>query len=62
LTAIIGAELKDKRLVNLRKHGIDFIDVLAVFDGDTVTVENALQPQRAAFHHVRFAPKAQPLR
>ncbi|KMW70130.1 BrnT family toxin, partial [Limnoraphis robusta] len=29
-----------KRLANLRKHGIDFIDVLAVFDGDTVTVED----------------------
>ncbi|MEH2377261.1 BrnT family toxin [Nostoc sp.] len=29
-----------KRLTNLRKHGIDFIDILAVFDGDTVTVED----------------------
>ncbi|MEH1837626.1 MAG: hypothetical protein V7L20_02395 [Nostoc sp.] len=25
-----------KRLTNLRKHGIDFIDIPAVFDGDTV--------------------------
>ncbi|MBD2568406.1 BrnT family toxin [Anabaena lutea] len=29
-----------KRLANIRKHGIDFIDVAAVFDGDTVTVED----------------------
>ena len=29
-----------KRLANIRKHGIDFIDVREVFDGDTVTVED----------------------
>jgi uncharacterized DUF497 family protein len=29
-----------KRLSNLRKHGIDFIDVPAVFEGDIVTVED----------------------
>lgn len=29
-----------KRLANLRKHGIDFVDVPAVFDGDIVTVED----------------------
>jgi len=29
-----------KRLVNLRKHGIDFIDALSVFDGDILTVED----------------------
>jgi uncharacterized protein len=29
-----------KRLANLDKHGVDFIDVPAVFDGDTVTVED----------------------
>jgi len=29
-----------KRLTNLRKHGIDFIDVSIVFDGDIVTVED----------------------
>ncbi len=29
-----------KRLTNLRKHGIDFIEVPALFDGDTVTVED----------------------
>lgn len=31
---------ENKRLVNVRKHGIDFIDVKAVFDGDTMTVED----------------------
>lgn len=30
-----------KRLANLRKHGVDFIDVPAVFDGDILTVEDA---------------------
>ncbi|MCL1469906.1 BrnT family toxin [Argonema antarcticum] len=29
-----------KRLANLRKHGIDFIDVPIVFEGDIVTVED----------------------
>ncbi len=29
-----------KRLANIRKHGIDFINVSEVFDGDTVTVED----------------------
>jgi len=29
-----------KRLANIRKHGIDFIDIKDVFDGDTVTVED----------------------
>jgi uncharacterized protein len=29
-----------KRLANLDKHGIDFLDVEEVFDGDTVTVED----------------------
>ncbi len=29
-----------KRLTNLRKHGIDFIDVPAMFDGDILTVED----------------------
>ena len=27
-----------KRLSNIKKHGIDFIDVPAMFDGDIVTV------------------------
>ena len=29
-----------KRLANIRKHGIDFIDIPAMFDTDTVTVED----------------------
>ena len=29
-----------KRLANLRKHGIDFTDVPAVFDGDILTVKD----------------------
>ncbi len=29
---------ENKRLANLRKHGIDFIDVPVVFDADIVTV------------------------
>ena len=29
-----------KRLTNLFKHGIDFIDILTVFDGDVLTVED----------------------
>ncbi|MBW4517398.1 MAG: BrnT family toxin [Timaviella obliquedivisa GSE-PSE-MK23-08B] len=29
-----------KRLANLRKHGIDFIDVSAVFEENSVTVED----------------------
>jgi hypothetical protein len=31
---------EDKRLANVRKHGIDFADVPAVFDGDIVTIED----------------------
>ena len=30
-----------KRLSNIRWHGIDFVDVLPLFDGYTVTVEDA---------------------
>lgn len=30
-----------KRSINLEKHGIDFIDVPNVFDGDTLTIEDA---------------------
>lgn len=39
-----------KRLTNIRKHGIDFIDVRAVFDGDTVTVED----DRYSYKEQRF--------
>lgn len=31
---------ESKRITNLRKHGIDFSDVLAIFDGEIVTVED----------------------
>lgn len=31
---------EEKRLSNLRKHGIDFLDVPSVFDADSVTVED----------------------
>lgn len=29
-----------KRIANLRKHGIDFLDVAIVFDGDTLIAED----------------------
>lgn len=31
---------ENKRVINLRKHGVDFVDVPLIFDGDTVTVED----------------------
>lgn len=31
---------EDKRLTNIRKHGIDFADAPAVFEGDAVTMED----------------------
>jgi uncharacterized DUF497 family protein len=35
---------EDKRLTNLRKHGIDFLGVETVFDGYTVTMEDDRLP------------------
>jgi uncharacterized DUF497 family protein len=29
-----------KRLTNLRKHAIDFVDAITIFDGDIVTIED----------------------
>jgi uncharacterized DUF497 family protein len=29
-----------KRMTNIRKHGIDFIDASAVFNGDMLTIED----------------------
>jgi len=29
---------EQKRQINVKKHGVDFIDVPEVFDGDTVTI------------------------
>jgi uncharacterized protein len=31
---------EDKRLANIKNHGIDFIDVSEVFDEDIVTIED----------------------
>ncbi len=31
---------ENKRLANIDNHGIDFIDVLEVFDGDIITIED----------------------
>lgn len=31
---------EDKRLANIKKHGIDFVDVPAMFDGVAVTIED----------------------
>ena len=31
---------EDKRLTNIKNHGIDFIDVSEVFDGDVFTIED----------------------
>ncbi|MEH2274695.1 MAG: BrnT family toxin [Nostoc sp.] len=39
-----------KRLANLRKHGIDFVNVPMVFDGDIVSVED----DRFSYQEQRF--------
>ncbi len=39
-----------KRLANLGKHGIDFTDVIAMFDGDTITVKD----DRYSYREQRF--------
>ncbi|MDD3609652.1 MAG: BrnT family toxin [Halothiobacillaceae bacterium] len=31
---------EDKRLANIRKHGIDFVDMPAMFEGDTLSYED----------------------
>ena len=41
---------KTKRLTNLSKHGINFIDVPLVFDGEIVTVED----ERFSYGEQRF--------
>jgi uncharacterized DUF497 family protein len=41
---------EDKRLTNLRKHAIDFIDAVAVFDGVFVTIED----ERFEYEEPRF--------
>jgi uncharacterized protein len=39
-----------KRLTNLLKHGIDFLDISIVFEGDTVTLED----RRYSYGEQRF--------
>jgi uncharacterized protein len=41
---------EDKRLANIKNHGIDFIDVSEVFDGDIVTIED----ERYSYGEQRF--------
>jgi len=41
---------ENKRLINLRKHGVDFVDVPFIFNGDTVTVED----NRYSYDEQRF--------
>lgn len=31
---------EDKRLTNIHRHEIDFIDAITIFDSDTVTIED----------------------
>jgi uncharacterized DUF497 family protein len=31
---------EDKRLANVRKHSIDFVDASTIFEGDTLTLED----------------------
>ena len=41
---------ENKRKANIRKHGIDFVDIPVVFDGETVTIED----ERFAYGEQRF--------
>jgi uncharacterized protein len=41
---------ENKRLANIQKHGIDFIDAAKVFEGDTITVED----ERVGYGEQRF--------
>lgn len=41
---------KAKRLANIKKHGIDFADVLAMFDRDVFTIED----QRFDYGETRY--------
>jgi uncharacterized DUF497 family protein len=41
---------ENKRLANIQKHGIDFIDAAKVFEGDTLTVED----ERFGYGEQRF--------
>jgi hypothetical protein len=39
-----------KRKINIRKHGIDFLDVIRIFDGQTVSFED----ERFEYDEQRF--------
>lgn len=39
-----------KRKINIRKHGIDFLDVIRVFDGQTISFED----ERFKYDEQRF--------
>ncbi len=41
---------EDKRQTNIRKHGIDFVDVPRIFDGYTLTIEDT----RFAYGEARY--------
>ncbi len=41
---------ENKRRLNLRRHGIDFVDVPEIFDGDTVSIEDT----RADYGETRY--------
>ena len=34
---------ENKRRLNLQRHGIDFVDVPPIFEGDTLTIEDTRQ-------------------
>jgi uncharacterized DUF497 family protein len=39
-----------KRVANIRKHGIDFVDVVTIFEGATVAIED----QRFDYGEARY--------
>lgn len=41
---------ENKRLSNIHKHGIDFVDIPVVFEGETLTIED----KRFAYGEQRF--------
>lgn len=41
---------EDKRIANVKKHGLDFIDAKRIFEGDIITVEDS----RFAYGEQRF--------
>jgi hypothetical protein len=47
---------ESKRIANLDRHGIDFIDIPEVFEGDIVTVEDDLYSYREAMESGVLSP------